>query len=60
MFIRRLGLGDKMPILQAFNKRTKSWVKYHFVKGKGFRVLDVKQNKSKTAFKGIKIRGQKK
>jgi hypothetical protein len=46
---------NKMPILQAFNKRNNTWVKYHFIKGKGFEVLDVKQNKSKIPFKGIKI-----
>lgn len=48
-----------MPIRQAYNKRTKSWVKYHFVKGKGFEVLDMKQNKSKIPFKNIKISGKK-
>jgi hypothetical protein len=48
-----------MTISQAFNKRTNSWVKYTFTKGKGFKVLDVKQKSSRVPFKGIKIRGKK-
>ena len=42
------------PIYQAFNKRTKAWVKYHFEKGKGFRVTDVKQRLPLVPFKNIK------
>jgi len=49
-----------MPIYQAYNKRIKAWVKYEFYKGKGFKPLDVKQNKSKVKFKGIKVRGKTK
>ena len=49
-----------MPIYQAFNKRTKAWVKYHFKKGKGFEVIDVKQREPKKPFKNIKIKIKKK
>ena len=49
-----------MPIYQAYNKRTKSWVKYKFIKGKGFKVTDVKQREPKKKFKGIPVRGKRK
>lgn len=48
-----------MPIFQAYNKKTKAWVKYEF-KNKGIKILDVKQKDSKKKFKGIPIRGQRK
>jgi hypothetical protein len=48
-----------MPIYQAYNKRSKAWVKYDFTKGKGFRALDVKQASPRIPFKGIKIRGKR-
>ena len=47
-----------MPIYQAFNKRTKAWVKYEFTK-KGWKVLDVKQREPTKPFKGVPKRGQK-
>ena len=49
-----------MPVYQAFNKRINAWVKYHFVKGKGFKVLDVKEKEPLTPFKNVKIRGKRK
>jgi hypothetical protein len=48
-----------MPIYQAYNKKIKAWVKYHFTK-KGFEVIDVKQRKSGDPFKNIKIKGRRK
>jgi len=49
-----------MPIYQAYNKKSKRWVKYHFVKGKGFEVVDVKQRQPKKPFKNIPKKGDKK
>lgn len=49
-----------MPVYQAYNKRSKAWVKYKFTKKKGFKVLDVKQKNPGVKFKGIPIRGKKK
>jgi len=48
-----------MPIYQAVNKRTKAWVKYHFEKGKGFKVLDVKQREPLVPFKNIPKKGKR-
>jgi len=48
-----------MPIYQAYNKKSKSWVKYHFKKKKGFEVVDVKQKNSLVPFIGIPIKGKK-
>lgn len=42
-----------MPVRQSFNKRLGAWVKFDFVKGKGFKVTDVKQRNPKKPFKGI-------
>ena len=42
-----------MPIYQAYNSKINAWVKYHFVKGKGFRITDVKQRNPKIPFKHI-------
>jgi len=47
-----------MPIYQAFNPRIKAWVKYHFVKKKGFEVIDVKRRNPKVAFKNIPKKGK--
>ena len=49
-----------MPIYQAWNSRIDAWVKYDFVKGKGFRPLDVKQREPKIPFANVKIRGNRK
>ena len=49
-----------MPIYQSFNPKIKSWVKYHFVKEKGFEVFDVKQKEPLKPFKNIIIKGRKK
>lgn len=49
-----------MPIYQAYNKKSKRWVKYHFKKGKGFEVVDVKQRLPQKPFKNVPIRGQRK
>ena len=46
-------------IYQAFNPKTKAWVKYKFDAG-GFRPLDVKQRLPIIPFEGIPIRGNKK
>ncbi len=49
-----------MPVYQVFNPRIKAWVKYHFVKGKGFEVLDVKQREPFKPFKYIPKKGKMK
>ena len=49
-----------MPVSQAFNKRTKRWVKYKFTKKNGFEVLDVKQREPMKKFKGVPVRGKRK
>jgi len=48
-----------MPIYQAFNGRTKRWVKYHFKKD-GVEIIDVKQREPLKPFKGVPKRGKKK
>lgn len=48
-----------MVILQAFNKRTKAWVKFEFIKGGKAKFLDVKQRNPSIPFKGIKISKKK-
>tara|TARA_Y100000310_G_scaffold131715_1_gene130857 strand:+ start:176 stop:334 length:159 start_codon:yes stop_codon:yes gene_type:complete len=48
-----------MTIRQAFNRKTKAWVKFKFEKGNGFRIIDVKQRNPMVKFKGIKVRGQR-
>ena len=47
-----------MPIFQAYNKRTKSWVKYKTYGSKS-KILDVKENESKKMFKGVKVKGNR-
>ena len=49
-----------MPIRQAFNGRTNRWVKFEFVKGKGFKVIDVKQRNPLVPFKNVPIVKKKK
>jgi len=49
-----------MPIYQTFNPKIKVWVKYHFVKKKGFEVFDVKEREPSKPFKNIMIKGRKK
>ena len=46
-------------IYQAFNPRSKSWVKYCFTKQGSWRPLDVKQIKPTIPFKGVPKRGMK-
>jgi len=53
-----------MPIYQAFNGRTKAWVKYKFVKGrkKGeskLKILDVKQRLPQVPFANVPIKQRK-
>jgi len=48
-----------MPIYQAYNRRSKVWVKYK-ITSKGFKPLDVKQRNPSIKFKGVKVRGQRK
>jgi len=47
-----------LPTYQAFNRRTGAWVKYHFAKGKGFEVIDVKQREPSIPFKNILKKGK--
>ena len=47
-----------MPTYQAYNKRNKAWVKYHFTK-KGFEVIDVKQREAQKPFKNVPIKGNR-
>ena len=47
-----------MGIYQAYNKRSKAWVKYKFTK-QGFKALDVKQREPSKPFKNVKIRGKR-
>ena len=44
---------------QAFNPKTKAWVKYKFSKETGFHPLDVKQRLQTIPFKGVTKRGRK-
>lgn len=44
-----------MVRLQSFNNRIKAWVIFDFVKGKGFKVLNVKQRNPTVKFKGVKV-----
>lgn len=46
-------------IYQAYNKRTKAWVKYKFTKN-GIKWLDVKQREPQKPFKGVPKRGARK
>ena len=48
-----------MPIFQSFNPRTKAWVKYKQITGKGSRILDVKESKPTVKFKGVPVRKKK-
>jgi len=48
-----------MPMYQAFNKRNKAWVKYHFTKN-GIKITNVKQRNPMKPFKSIKIKGKRK
>jgi hypothetical protein len=47
-----------MPVFQAWNGRSKRWVKYEFTK-RGFRPLDVKQRNPRKPFVGVPIRGKR-
>ena len=44
-----------MPIKQAWNPKTQSWVKYDFEKDIGFKVIDVKQREPKKPFKNVEF-----
>jgi len=44
---------------QAYNNKTKAWVKYKFSKDTGFHPLDVKQREPRIPFKGIPKRGRR-
>ena len=48
-----------MPVYQSFNKRIKAWVKYELIKGKGIKILDVKQQMPNKPFKGVPKRSKK-
>jgi len=53
-----------MPIYQAFNGRTKAWVKYHFVKDRRtgktkLKITDVKQRLPQVPFANVPIRQRK-
>jgi len=45
-----------MPKYQAYNPKTKAWVKYEFTKD-GVKWLDVKEKMPKKPFKGVPIKG---
>jgi len=45
-----------MKIYQTFNKKTDCWVKYKVVKGKGSKILNVKQREPTKPFKKVKIK----
>lgn len=49
-----------MPkVYQSFNRRIQAWVKYKFIKGKGFKPLNVKQRNPRVPFANINIKGQR-
>jgi len=48
-----------MPTYQAYNKKSKAWVKYSRYSGK-VKILDVKERNPRIKFKGVPVRGQKK
>jgi len=45
-------------VYQAFNPKTKAWLKYEIGKD-GFKPLDVKQRNPLVPFKGVKIKGKR-
>ena len=49
-----------MVIKQAWNPKTKRWVKYDFSLPSGFIPLDVKQRNPTIPFKGVPIHKKKK
>lgn len=48
-----------MPVYQAYNKRTKAWVKYKTY-GKKTKIVNVKQQDPEKKFKGVTVKGQRK
>lgn len=48
-----------MPVYQAWNPKSKHWVKYHWEKDTGFRPIDVKQRDPHIPFKGVIKRGKR-
>jgi len=48
-----------MPIFQAYNPKTKAWVKYK-KSGDRTQIVDVKQKEPKLKFKDVKVRGNRK
>tara|TARA_Y100000310_G_scaffold280641_1_gene300510 strand:- start:223 stop:372 length:150 start_codon:yes stop_codon:yes gene_type:complete len=48
-----------MAIFQAFNNKTKAWVKYKQTVGGRSRILDVKESKPLIKFKGVPIKGKR-
>jgi len=47
-----------MPIRQAFNPKTKRWVKYHFVDGKP-RIIQVKKQNPCEPFRNVPVKGRR-
>lgn len=45
-----------MVIYQAYNKKTKAWVKFKSCADGKTKVLDVKQKEPRLPFKGIKLK----
>ena len=45
-----------MPIFQAWNPRTKAWVKYKAVKGEGVKILEVKKKDPHIKFKDVPVK----
>lgn len=44
-----------MPEYQAYNKRNKAWVKYHYEDGKAV-FTDMKQREPRKKFKNVRVR----
>lgn len=51
-------MAHKCRIYQAYNPKSKSWVKYKFDK-QGFEPFDVKEHLPSIPFKGVPIRGKR-
>ena len=49
-----------MKVYQAYNKKTKAWVKYRKYASGNCQITDVKQREPQKPFKGVPKRGAKK
>lgn len=48
----------EMPTFQTYNKKTKAWVKYKKLKNGKSKIVNVKQVRPATPFKGVKKLGR--